>query len=371
MTTENTKYELIERFLNNQLSRNELSMFNKMLQDDPSFAEEVKSHQLIHNLFIDKGLLDVRNTLDAIHKKHSVSSPGNRKTYLAGAIGIALTGIAIILLIPGKTSNYIQESDIAIEKTHSSQTTKQEKSVRNDAPTTTLQNTIVTDNQQPLLNQQKEQDNKSTDTDPLVHNIIETENDSITTQDNTVPKNLPVTDTKLIDPKKVHCDTVEIIATVTTSNTCNDEASGSITIHVLPASNSMKPYNYSINNVDFRDENVFNQLPAGYYTVYIRDNNNCNTVIELIDIKEIKCHFRVAPLEGEEIEINLTENSDGHFEIYNKIGAMVYSIPVYSGNTIVWTGTDQSGNYLPMGAYNFFIRYKTGEIQKGSVTIIR
>jgi hypothetical protein len=50
---------------------------------------------------------------------------------------------------------------------------------------------------------------------------------------------------------------------------------GSITIPE-PTSGGTAPYEYSLNNVDFQTSNIFSNLAAGSYIVYVKDANNCN-----------------------------------------------------------------------------------------------
>ena len=53
---------------------------------------------------------------------------------------------------------------------------------------------------------------------------------------------------------------------------CKDEATGSITVN---ATGGTLPYQYSLNNTTWQAGNVFTGLPAGNYTVHVKDNNNC------------------------------------------------------------------------------------------------
>jgi len=64
-------------------------------------------------------------------------------------------------------------------------------------------------------------------------------------------------------------------ATVTSSNIlCGGSATGSLTVNPVTGTS---PFSYSLDNVSFVPGNTFATLPAGSYTAYIKDVNNCNT----------------------------------------------------------------------------------------------
>jgi len=54
---------------------------------------------------------------------------------------------------------------------------------------------------------------------------------------------------------------------------CNGSNDGTITVF---ASGGMANYTYSLDNMNFQNNNIFENLAAGMYTVYVNDNNNCS-----------------------------------------------------------------------------------------------
>lgn len=65
-----------------------------------------------------------------------------------------------------------------------------------------------------------------------------------------------------------------LAATLTsTAVTCNGEENGSISV---VANGGSGEYSYSIDGEDFVDYGIFENLPAGTYTVFIKDLNDCN-----------------------------------------------------------------------------------------------
>ncbi|WP_232817805.1 Ig-like domain-containing protein, partial [Winogradskyella tangerina] len=62
--------------------------------------------------------------------------------------------------------------------------------------------------------------------------------------------------------------------------TCNGESDGSFTIN---ATGGTAPYLFSLDNIDFSNTTgVFENLSAGNYTVYVKDDNDCEETIDII-----------------------------------------------------------------------------------------
>ncbi len=74
-----------------------------------------------------------------------------------------------------------------------------------------------------------------------------------------------------------------ITLSISKSNlSCSGDSSGSITIF---ASNGQTPYGFSLDGIGFQASNAFNNLPAGDYTVTVKDANGC-LAIQQVSITE-------------------------------------------------------------------------------------
>lgn len=67
-----------------------------------------------------------------------------------------------------------------------------------------------------------------------------------------------------------------LVATITgtTTNTCFDGSDGTVS---FTASGGTAPYSYSLDNISFFSVTSFNSLAAGSYTLYVIDDNGCET----------------------------------------------------------------------------------------------
>jgi len=77
-----------------------------------------------------------------------------------------------------------------------------------------------------------------------------------------------------------------IPAVAMTSPTCNGGNNGSIT---LTASGGLAPFQYAIGAGAFSSANVFTNLSAGFYTMRVKDGNDCikDTLVQLLDAPAI------------------------------------------------------------------------------------
>lgn len=128
-------------------------------------------------------------------------------------------------------------------------------------------------------------------------------------------------------------------------------------------------YEYSVNNIDFQDSNVFYNLESGEYKVYVRDKYNCGTVSDEIFLLLHPKYF--------------TPNGDGYndtwkikfsnfepnlkYEIFDKQGKL---LKVLLNDGLGWNGI-YNGKELPATDYWFVITRPNGKVHKGHFSLKR
>jgi hypothetical protein len=179
----------------------------------------------------------------------------------------------------------------------------------------------------------------------------------------------PLTD----EPSAADCNEIIIEASFTSNISCNNEPTGSIVIDRQSVRGGAPPYAFSLNQKIFADTSVFSALYPGSYSLFARDINDCVSMLGTAIIGSEDCTYQAAfaPLRGETWMVPVDENRIGTLFIYSKEGNVVYSIPVNGNETTVWSGETLSGQGLPMGLYQFEIRYDDGNRFIGNVTIVR
>ena len=161
-----------------------------------------------------------------------------------------------------------------------------------------------------------------------------------------------------------------IKAEYTTEPSCNNKATGVIRIIESTLMTGTPPYQ-AILNGKYGDSLVFRGLEPGFYRLEIQDASGClvNLGTVIIETKECKYEGNFYPLlEVWEIPLDF---QPGTIEIFNKNGLPVYSLRFDGTGPEYWNGNDLNNAALPLGIYFFTIRYDSGEVFQGSVTINR
>jgi gliding motility-associated-like protein len=128
-------------------------------------------------------------------------------------------------------------------------------------------------------------------------------------------------------------------------------------------------FEYSLDNVTYQNENYFNNLTTGLYTVYVRDKANCGITSQVIWLLYYDKFF--------------TPNNDGYNDywrikdsenepdfkviIYDRYGKVITS---FNSTSPGWDGT-YNGNQIFSNDYWFVAYRNDGRIHKGHFTLKR
>ncbi len=127
-------------------------------------------------------------------------------------------------------------------------------------------------------------------------------------------------------------------------------------------------FEYSLDGINFQASNIFNPIPGGIYTAYMRDKGGCKTVSKVFP------HIVVPKF--------ITPNNDGYNDVFTLKGSGYYEFSEViifdrygkilkrgSGNTFSWDGK-LNGKALPSDDYWYSININ-GNITKGHFTLKR
>lgn len=157
------------------------------------------------------------------------------------------------------------------------------------------------------------------------------------------------------------------IATIENIEITDFSSSNSALIEV----NGIGSYEYSLDGINYQDNNLFTNLEPSEYTVYVNDKNGCGLVIETFHILDYPKFF--------------TPNGDGYNDIWqiknlDKRGFENAKITIFDryGNLIkqinnqndFWDGTLR-GNNLPSQDYWFVLALPNGKTVRGHFSLIR
>ena len=159
-------------------------------------------------------------------------------------------------------------------------------------------------------------------------------------------------------------DTVKVIRTqslaspaVVTNVLCNGNNTGSITVNPVGGSNG--PYSFSLDNVTFQSSNTFSNLPAGPYTVYIKeDNGPCRKDTSITILQPQVLNPTITTTDATCANVNGTIN----ITTEGGSGAIQYSI---DGTTFQSSGTFN----VPANTYTVTIKDANGCIKTATAVV--
>lgn len=141
------------------------------------------------------------------------------------------------------------------------------------------------------------------------------------------------------------------------------------TISVLLGSNSFGNYEYSLNGIDFQDNNTFHGLENGEYTVYVRDKNGCGISSEDIYLLMYPKFFTPNGDGYNDFwKIKFSENEPNlKVKIFDRYGKFLFE---FYPNSIGWDGKFNNID-SPSTDYWFVVIRENGKEYKGHFSLIR
>ncbi|TXI66216.1 MAG: T9SS type B sorting domain-containing protein [Flavobacterium sp.] len=180
-----------------------------------------------------------------------------------------------------------------------------------------------------------------------------------------------VTLTNALNCSKTKTFTIEASGIATIEDIIINDFQENNSAIIQVAASSLGDYEFSLDGVNYQDSNVFSNLNAGEYTVYIQDRKGCGIVFETFYILDYPKYF--------------TPNNDGYNDtwyiknlekrnlensiitVFDRYGKLLKQI---SGSSEGWNGTF-NGNLLPASDYWFEIKLTNGKSVKGHFTLKR
>lgn len=165
--------------------------------------------------------------------------------------------------------------------------------------------------------------------------------------------------------------TITVVASdlATISNVQVSDLSNDNSIVVTVTGNG--DYVYSLNNIDFQESNTFENIPAGVYTVYVKDLNGCGVSTQQISVLGIPNYFTP---NGDNYHdywnikgISSSSNANSKIYIFDRFGKLLKQIsPMSQG----WDGTFNN-EPLPANDYWYSVELEDGRNLKGHFTLKR
>lgn len=189
-------------------------------------------------------------------------------------------------------------------------------------------------------------------TQPGNYSVIVTENHGTTTCNST--KNFVVVNSNIATIQKI---------------ISSDWTENNNTITVLLHNNSQGDYEYSLNGIEFQNSNVFSNLEAGDYTVFVRDKNGCGIVSEELYLLMYPKFFTPNGDGYNDFwKIKLSENEPNlTVKIFDRYGKFLKQ---FGTNSMGWDGK-HLGKDVPSSDYWFVVTRENGKEYKGHFSLKR
>ncbi|WP_297868067.1 T9SS type B sorting domain-containing protein [uncultured Flavobacterium sp.] len=180
-----------------------------------------------------------------------------------------------------------------------------------------------------------------------------------------------VTVTNSFNCSKTKTFTVEAsgIATIEDIFINDFQENNSATIQI--SASSLGNYEFSLDDINYQDSNIFTNLLEGEYTVYVNDKKKCGVAKRTFYILDYPKYFTPNGDNYNDTwyiknlrKRNLQNSTVSIFDRYGKL------IKQYNANTEAWDGTFNGSN-LPSNDYWFTLELTNGKIIKGHFTLKR
>jgi hypothetical protein len=362
MMTEDQTYQLIENYLNGELSGEVLHAFEKELGQNSELRKKTEAHKLANEMVIEYRLQNVQSILHEEKIKYGRTSLW--KKVISGITGGLILASLLFFFI--NKDNPVKNESIQIEK--SSEILKTEPVPADTKEQNNKKSSGKNPNQQLAIDENPDEKNKtliSSDSIIIEPNNKQTEIHTSNNQD----ANFNEVQIQHKNPSGFSspCDHIDITSQINVKPTCEGETNGSITITAFKGGTAPYQYYVSQNNNELNHSN----LSAGIYTVLIKDSKGCSKNIPDIEVFEKHClkDYSFNPSLGETWEIPSYKNS-GTLILYDEGGIVYFTEEIGAGEKQQWSGQSKNGE-VKTGYFLFVINYKDGTSRQGSVTIVR
>ncbi len=368
MRTEEQTYELIERYLENDLEASEKSSFEKELDKDSNLRSQLEEHRQAHLLTKLSGLYE-------LEKKVRNYEPDKKRGKWGSLFGL---GFGVIII----TTGIICWNYFGSEKNESLKNTTEEievQSVEANNEIITVNSVDTAEVEEVEIMTQKNVEIRNHEPIKRGEADVDTsEAEEVIVQEKVVEKELAVDTAKADKTDKPEekvsqsdpCEKVSITADVQSNPTCRDKAEGSIVLTSIKG--GKEPYQFKLNEGNYQRYQLFDQLSEANYQITIRDNDGCITTLEPVTIASKVCekpfNYTISTSLNQLFEPDFASGKDGQFRVYDATRRLIYTREFNGG--IAWDGRLVDGSRLNFGEYYFEVVLDSAEEFLGTITLL-
>jgi hypothetical protein len=364
---ENT-YDLIDQYLQGDLAEDH--PFIQLIKDDEELALEVEVRRLIPDAVVDYRLMEVEK-LVAKKRAEFLGQDAFKWKKLFWALPVLLAGMIAYFSLPDtKNIGVVPNEKVTQRELLLIPQNAHEVQVETVQKENTLIEPTKIEKAKEVIGSKEEIKNE-----PII--VIE-ENPYVSFEEK---KELPVvnsekTESVLAKNESVAtianpCVGIRIKAYVEEGRPCIGAEDGYLNLKDVRGGKA--PYQFSINKQRFQEDSKFAGLKSGEFDVFVKDANDCETVVyEKYSLKSKNCSQIAEHVFNPQVgtwEVPNKMDKAGELDIFDKDGQRIFFKHFVKSENITWSGTANSGELLLPGVYIYRINYSDGVVEQGRITI--
>lgn len=370
------RIEIIDRYLNNQMTVIERSEFEAQLSSDSGLFQDVQMVKQANELI---KISVLQNDADLIKGWQPPKKPWFRNIFpgLGAIIFVALV-LGVVYYFKSQKSSQIKDSyeqveiKPAVEVLEAKSKLGLHDSVSKENKHKNIPVIVIEERKQTDSSLITKKDSQGMDSLGVELSALKSDN-TVVEISKVVPKEksaIPAkadTDTTSYSISVFNCATANFILDIQVNNTCIGKEDGEVLINNVSGGSS--PYSFSLDSNNYSKTSSFSSLSLGQYVLYLKDSNGCS-FRKPFDVLEKDCRkndFAFSPETGQKFIFPLLEEESGYIKIMSVTGEIMFQSAIQYGSS--WDGISQKGNIAPVDSYPYIIRLNNGRVIDGTVTI--
>ncbi len=375
MSKENSTYHLIEAYLDGELSKEEVHVLEKRMDQDSNFKNYVEDHKVANQLIVEAELINIKSTLQHLHTQEKKSFFNKKVLLIISVIALFLIGLIVFKL--NKTKEFEGEKSPAVINLPS-KVDKKDILIKTNVEREVEKPLSVKSDSSKVKNQTKGLPLADSSSNTFIDAVLLDTIDNVVEVNVSDQKNSNIVKTNKVDSllafdepidNEVPCIDFKIESDVEVSSSCENTYEGQIELTSV-----VGDYTYSINGgYSSSKSGLFKQLKPAWYTIYAIDDKGCKSSPLVIQVEAEICDFIIQPSQQVFWDIPLSSFDEDRvtLEIYDgKSGQKVDSRLLDKFSIQTWKGESINGELLPMGSYVYLLISKSKQM-KGNITIVR
>jgi hypothetical protein len=368
MSSNNILLEKIELYTRGKLSSEEKELFEQELNADESLRRKVELSMMVDEMVVAKEALQLKEQM----RKDLYKPKSDWKKY---------AGIALIIVFSAAGSWFYSNSQENRNPPVPASPTPQIQFPADNKVSDELAEITETndpDKKHPVIPETstkeiQEPSGPESFVKPAEKNDIEPEKGAI--QKDLPVKQQPDPGLPQETPQASPCSSLQNVVESAVTPSCKGEQNGEIHFDAASVKGGTPPYTFI--SGDRETKSSFDQVPAGHYSITIRDAKNCMVQSSRkIYVPEKICKSPKQYVFNPEYDHSWTipydkDRKPTRIVILDKSGRIFYESLVSDFSPEGWAAQSNTGLMAEVGLYFFTIEYADGYIEEGSVTVTR